>query len=167
MYIYDDATPRPTSASGHSGAETIDQIHWGANGSTLYGTWRILLTPAGVSTLTGSSSSGVSLASFNGDVWPFHPAIYDRSNGHLYDSFTNAFDPATGEVSSELSDSIQYFVFASLHARQLNESLYLRGMVGRPGTVRAIYLRFEQLRPAGPLLPELEQWGDRADRVRD
>lgn len=96
VYIYDDATPRPTSASGHSGAETIDQIHWGANGSTLYGT-AYVVTPAGVSTFT-VNSSGVSLASFNGDIGPFHPAIYDRSNGHLYDSFTNAFDPATGSL---------------------------------------------------------------------
>jgi hypothetical protein len=96
VYIYDDGTPRPTSASGHFGGETIDQIHWGPNGSTLYGT-AYVVTPAGVSTLA-VNSSGVSRASFNGDIGPFHPATYDRSNGRLYDSFRNAFDPATGSL---------------------------------------------------------------------
>jgi DNA-binding beta-propeller fold protein YncE len=94
IFIYDDATPRPTFIPGYgSGGPTTDWIQWGPNSSTIYGT-----STGTVSTLN-VTSSGISLASLNGGQGgPFRGVShYDRGNGNLY-SFGYAYNPANGSL---------------------------------------------------------------------
>lgn len=94
VYVYDDATQRPTFVPGDwgtSGEPVIDWVQWGANDSTIYG------SPGGVAMLN-VDSSGVSFVSDNGGGTAAPGLIqYDSSNGLLY-FLDQAFDPATGSL---------------------------------------------------------------------
>jgi hypothetical protein len=96
VYIYDDATPRPTSVLGYEylGA-MLDWVQWGANDSVMYGSR--VSSPNGVATLN-VTASGVSLGQYNGG--PAGPAYtrYDSSNGLLY-STGSAFNAFTGGLA--------------------------------------------------------------------
>lgn len=98
VYVYDDATRRPTSVPGFGpgGGPMIDWIQWGADDSTIYGNQYTTIDAGGVATLS-VDSSGVSLTSYNGGQ--IGPAFtqYDKANGLLY-SFGGAFEPANGSL---------------------------------------------------------------------
>jgi hypothetical protein len=93
VYVYDDATQRPTFVPGEwgaSGGPVINWIQWGGNDSTIYG------SSVGVATLT-VTASGVSFVGYNGiDIGPTL-SQYDASNGLLY-SLNQAFDPVNGSL---------------------------------------------------------------------
>jgi trimeric autotransporter adhesin len=98
VYVYDDATQRPTSVPGFAvGGPTIDWTQWGANDSTMYGNQYTTIDAGGVATLN-VTSSGVSLASYQGgQVGPPYFSQYDASNGLLY-SLGEAFSPTNGTL---------------------------------------------------------------------
>lgn len=94
VYIYDDATQRPTfvpGSWGSTGGPVIDSILWGADDETIYASGN------GVATLS-VNSSGVSFAgNMGGGVGPLIMGQYDASNGLLYD-FDEAFNPTDGSL---------------------------------------------------------------------
>lgn len=99
VYIYDDATKRPTFVAGSwvtSGGPSIDWIQWGANGSTVYGNQYTTIDQGGVATLD-VTSLGVSFVAYKGGL--VGPALtqYDSSKGLLY-SFGDAFNPVNGSL---------------------------------------------------------------------
>jgi hypothetical protein len=97
VYIYDDATQRPTTIPGYPGGPEIDWIQWGPNGSTIYGNDTITTPTPGTATLS-VNTSGVSFGSYNGaNAGPFRTTAFDRSTGVLY-SDIRAFNPATGSL---------------------------------------------------------------------
>jgi hypothetical protein len=98
VYVFDDATPRPNSVPGPvpGNGPMIDWLQWGANDSTIYGSQYTTIDAGGVATLN-VTSSGVSLASYNGgQIGPTRPE-YDRKNSTLY-SYGAAFNPANGSL---------------------------------------------------------------------
>ena len=103
VYVYDDATPRPTSVPGYSvGGRMIDWIQWGANDSTIYGSQYTTIDAGGVAALN-ATSSGVSLTSYNGgQVGPPYFTQYDNINGLLY-SYGSAFNPVNGSLAGSFS----------------------------------------------------------------
>jgi hypothetical protein len=94
VYIYDDATQRPTFVPGSwgtTGGPVIDSILWGGNDQTIYASGN------GIATLS-VTSSGVSLVSNSGgQIAPTVMGQYDASNGLLYD-LDQAFNPANGSL---------------------------------------------------------------------
>jgi hypothetical protein len=94
VYIYDDATQRPTfipGSWGTTGGPVIDSILWGGNDQTIYASGN------GIATLN-VTSSGVSLVSNSGgQIAPTVMGQYDASNGLLYD-LNQAFNPANGSL---------------------------------------------------------------------
>jgi hypothetical protein len=98
VYVYDDATRRPTSVPGVAvGGPRIDWVQWGANDSTIYGSQYTTIDAGGVASLN-VTSSGVSLASYNGgQIGPPFLTQYDTNNGLLY-SLGNAFNPVNGAL---------------------------------------------------------------------
>jgi IPT/TIG domain len=83
VYVYDDATVRPTSVPGFmSSGPTIDWIQWGKDDSTLYATQTTIEGGGGILPLQ-VSSSGVS---WNGTGGGLTAALidYDRQNGLAY-----------------------------------------------------------------------------------
>lgn len=94
VYIYDDATQRPTFVPGtwKTGGTVIDWIEWGGNDSTIYG------NPA-VSILDVTSSGVSFVASNGGQAGPPGPprfqTQYSSSTGLLY-SYGGAYDPVNG-----------------------------------------------------------------------
>ena len=103
VYVYDDATPRPTSVTGYeSGGPMIDWMQWGANVSVIYGNQYTTIDAGGVATLN-VTSAGVSLASYNGgQVGPPYFTQYDNINGLLY-SYGDAFNPANGSLAGSFN----------------------------------------------------------------
>ncbi len=97
VYVYDDATPRPTSVEGYaSGGPMIDWFQWGANNSVIYGNQYTTIDRGGVATMN-VTSAGVSLVSYNGgQVTPDMPQ-YDAANNLLY-SNTWIFNPTNGSL---------------------------------------------------------------------
>jgi hypothetical protein len=95
VYVYDDATQRPTHVPGGSaeGGPVIDWIQWGPNDSTIYGVHGRTNDADGIADLN-VSASGVSIASYNGGGLNAAAAQYDRGNGILYSYFGGAYDPA-------------------------------------------------------------------------
>lgn len=101
VYIYDDATQRPTFVPGSwgtGGGPFIDWIQWGGNDSTIYGNQYFTIDQGGIATLD-VTSSGVSFVAYKGGQ--AGPALtqYDTSNGLLY-SFGAAFNPVNGSLVS-------------------------------------------------------------------
>jgi hypothetical protein len=98
VYVYDDAAPRPTSVVGYeSGGRMIDWVQWGANNSVIYGSQYTTIDAGGVATLN-VTTSGVSLASYNGgQVGPPTFTQYDSANGLLY-SDGAVFNPVNGSL---------------------------------------------------------------------
>ena len=94
VYIYDDATQRPTFVPGSwgtAGGPVIDSILWGGNDETIYASGN------GIATLN-VIPSGVSLVSNSGgQIAPTIMGQYDASNGLLYD-LDPAFNPANGSL---------------------------------------------------------------------
>jgi hypothetical protein len=94
VYVYDDATPRPTFIPGYVGLKGIptgsielDWMDWGKDDSTLYGGQDITIdAPNGINTLQ-VTSSGVSIQ--NGPV-----------GGLLDDGSGTVYDPQTGLMYS-------------------------------------------------------------------
>ncbi len=80
VYIYDDATQRPTFVPGtwKTGGNVIDWIEWGGNDSTIYGNPAVSILDV--------TSSGVSFVAINGGQAgpPQIQTQYDSSNGLLY-----------------------------------------------------------------------------------
>jgi hypothetical protein len=97
VYVYDDATQRPSFVHGfNSGGPSIGSIQWAANDSTIYG------LEAGIATMA-VNSSGVSLASVNGGtIVPQGQPQFDATNALLYStgsSFAGAtFNPVNGSL---------------------------------------------------------------------
>ena len=106
VYVYDDATPRPTSLPGIlPGGVAIDWVQWGRNDSTMYTTGEI----GGVATLN-VTPAGVSLGSSNGgNAGPAYVGQYDANNGLLY-SFGGAYDPVNGAQVGSFSVAVGSFV---------------------------------------------------------
>jgi hypothetical protein len=94
VYVYDDATQRPTFVPGSWGAAggpEIDSILWGGDDETIYASTN------GIATLN-VTSSGVSFAGdMGGQVAPSIMGQYDASNGLVYD-LDEAFNPANGSL---------------------------------------------------------------------
>ena len=109
VYVYDDATQRPTSVPGPpAGGPMIDWIQWGANDSTIYGSQYTTIDAGGVAALN-VTPSGVSLKSYNGgQVGPPFISQYDANNGLLY-SLAQVFNPANGT----LAGSFDYASFST------------------------------------------------------
>lgn len=93
VYVYDDATPRPSYVPGDvsEGGPIIDWIQWANNDSTMYGDQYTTIDSGGIANLN-VTASGVSLTNYNGNG--LNPTIsqYSRSNGILY-SYGGAYDP--------------------------------------------------------------------------
>ncbi len=99
VYIYDDATQRPTFVPGSwgtGGGPFIDWIQWGGNDSTIYGNQYFTIDQGGVATLN-VTSSGVSFVAYNGGQADPSLTQYDSSNGLLY-SYGETFDPVNGSL---------------------------------------------------------------------
>jgi len=100
VYVYDDATQRPTFVPGlDSGGPSIGFIQWGTDDSTIYG------VEAGIATLA-VNSSGPSIAAVNGGtVIPLGPPQYDASDGLLYSTGSHfsgfTFNPVSGSLSGK------------------------------------------------------------------
>lgn len=109
VYVYDDATQRPTSVRGPAaGGPMIDWIQWGANDSTIYGSQYTTIDAGGVATLS-VTPTGLSLKSYNGgQVGPSFISQYDANNGLLY-SLGQVFNPVNGT----LVGSFDYASFSS------------------------------------------------------
>ncbi len=92
MYVYDDATARPTSIQGPAaGGPILDWVQWGSDDTTLYGSQEQTDDQAGIATLQ-VTSAGVTLAGpYPGTLTPT-VSQYDKQNGLLY-SYGGAFDP--------------------------------------------------------------------------
>jgi IPT/TIG domain len=92
VYIYDDATQRPTSVPqfGSSGLE-IDSIQWGNDDSTIYGTRDDTTDGGGIATLQ-VTPSGVSLNGPYGGSLNATLSQYDKLSGLLY-SYGGAYNP--------------------------------------------------------------------------
>lgn len=97
VYIYDDATQRPTSIPGtETGGPYIDWVQWGADDSTIFGNQYTTIDQGGIATLK-VTSSGVSFSSYKGgQIGPSY-SQFEKSNGILY-SFAAAFDPLNGNL---------------------------------------------------------------------
>lgn len=98
VYVYDDATPRPTSVEGYrSGGPMIDWFQWGANTSALYGNQYTTIDAGGVATMN-VNSTGVSFVSYNGgEVGPPYISQYLPANNLLY-SLLGIFNPTNGSL---------------------------------------------------------------------
>lgn len=104
IYVYDDATQRPTSIPGWGpggSGPMIDWIQWGANDSTIYGNQYTTIDAGGVATMN-VTSSGVSFTAYNGgQIGPDHTQ-YDVKSRFLYSTgshFAGAtFDPVDGSL---------------------------------------------------------------------
>lgn len=95
--IYDDSTPRPTSAAGWGPTTNCyNSLQWGANASTLYAACSENST-LDFYTLD-VNSSGVTLSQdYPGDFWNPGRIHYDRGSGLIYsDDGFHALNPATG-----------------------------------------------------------------------
>ena len=94
VYIYDDATQRPTfipGSWGTTGGPVIDSILWGGSDQTIYASGN------GIATLN-VTSSGVSLVSNSGgQIASTVIGQYDASSGLLYD-LDQAFNSANGSL---------------------------------------------------------------------
>jgi hypothetical protein len=97
VYIYDDATQRPTSIAGvEAGGPYIDWVQWGANDSTIFANQYTTIDSGGVATLN-VTSSGVTFTGYKGgQVGPAY-SQFEKSNGILY-SLGDAFNPANGSL---------------------------------------------------------------------
>jgi hypothetical protein len=96
VYIYDDATPRPTSVTGYENkGPMLDWVQWGANNSVMYGSR--VSSPDGVATLN-VTASGVSLDQYNGGPAGPEYGRYDSSNGVLYWG-ASAYNAVTGGIA--------------------------------------------------------------------
>jgi len=96
VYVYDDATARPTDYPAESNPQDTEWVQWGANASTLYGD-SFSFEGGGISTLN-VTSSGVTFGSFNGQQpgdMDYGPTQYDPGTGLLY-AYTLALNPANG-----------------------------------------------------------------------
>lgn len=93
VYVYDDATPRPTFIQGYiglggklTGSAELDWMDWGKDDSTLYGGQDITIdTPNGIDTLQ-VTSAGVS--------------VQNVGDGLLDDGAMTVYDPQTGLMYS-------------------------------------------------------------------
>jgi hypothetical protein len=92
VYVYDDATPRPTSITGPAaGGPILDWVQWGSDDTTLYGSQGQTDDQAGIATLQ-VTSAGVTLhGPYPGGLTP-SVSQYDKQNGLLY-SYGGAYDP--------------------------------------------------------------------------
>jgi len=98
VYIYDDATQRPTFVPGSwgtGGGPFIDWIQWGGNDSTIYGNQYFTIDQGGIATLN-VTSSGVSFVAYNGGKADPYLTQYEGS-GLLY-SLGAAFNPVNGSL---------------------------------------------------------------------
>lgn len=94
VYVYDDATARPTSvpAWGAAGGPMIDWMQWGPNDSTIYGNQYTTIDAGGILTLK-VDASGVTVGSLgNSLAIQLVTPQYDPSTGLLY-SDRGAFNP--------------------------------------------------------------------------
>ena len=98
VYVYDDATARPTSVKAYaSGGPMIDWFQWGASNSVLYGNQYTTIDAGGVATMN-VSSTGVSFVSYNGgEVGPPYISQYLAANNLLY-SLLGIFNPTNGSL---------------------------------------------------------------------
>ena len=103
VYVYDDATLRPTSVPGWiTGGPMIDWVQWGADDSTIYGSQYTTIDAGGVATLK-VTSAGVSLANYNGgEIGPRSFTQFDKGNGRLY-STNRVFSPTDGSQIGQFS----------------------------------------------------------------
>ena len=104
VYVFDDATQRPTSIPGWGpmgGGPMIDWIQWGANDSTIYGNQYTTGDAGGVATLS-VNSSGVSFSSYNGGQIGPGFSRFESATGLLYDIgsyyFGWTFNPLDGSL---------------------------------------------------------------------
>jgi hypothetical protein len=102
VYVYDDATPRPTSVTGYqSGGRMIDWMQWGGNDSVIYGNQYTTIDAGGVATMN-VTAAGVSLASYNGGQVGPGLNQYDSANGLLYSyggyGVGEVFNPVNGSL---------------------------------------------------------------------
>jgi hypothetical protein len=97
--IYDDATPRPTSAAGFStGGKPYDSLQWGADATVLYAAdTETMTTGFDFYTLT-VNSSGVTLnQDYPSVFWNSGQIHFDKANGLIYsDDGFHAVNPTTG-----------------------------------------------------------------------
>lgn len=97
VYIYDDATPRPTSVLGfENGGAELDWLQWGGSSSVLYGT--SLSSPGPIATLN-VTAAGVSWTGSNGGGNGASYTQYDSSNGFLYSTSSSYFGTTWNPVN--------------------------------------------------------------------
>ncbi len=97
VYIYDDATVRPTAFSGViTNGITMEWLQWGSDDSTIYGS-QYHFSSGGIGTLS-VTASGVTLKSYNGGVPGMQFTQYNPGTGLLY-TIGTAFNPVTGGLA--------------------------------------------------------------------
>lgn len=97
VYVYDDATPRPTFVKGYaSGGPMIDWLQWGANNSVIYGNQYTTIDKGGVATMK-VTSTGVSFVSYNGGQDTPDMPQYDATTNLLYSNYL-IFNPTNGSL---------------------------------------------------------------------
>lgn len=94
--IYDDSTPRPTSAPGWGTGNSYDSLQWGADANTLYASCTEIDTFDFFA--LDVTSSGVALKQdYPGVFWNPGRIHYERGNGLVYsDDGYHAVNPMTG-----------------------------------------------------------------------
>jgi hypothetical protein len=94
--IYDDSTPRPTSAPGWGTGNAYDSLQWGPNATTLYAACSEIST-LDFFTLDVNSSGVVLNEDYQGVFWNPGRIHYDRGSGLIYsDDGFHAIVPSTG-----------------------------------------------------------------------
>jgi hypothetical protein len=92
VYVYDDATPRPTSLSGPiPNVQTLQWLQWGGNDSTIYANAFNAYDDDFIAKLS-VSSSGVSFTSYHEGTTAIGYTEYNSAKGLLH-SYASAFDP--------------------------------------------------------------------------
>lgn len=96
IYVYDDATQRPTSVPGRNGGggPMIDWLQWGTDDSTIYANQYTTIDAGGVATVNVTSSGASLKGYFGGEIGPAF-SQYDKGNGRLY-STNRVFNPVDG-----------------------------------------------------------------------
>ena len=94
--IYDDSTPRPTSAPGWGTGNSYDSLQWGADANTLYASCTEIDT-FDFFALDVTSSGVVLKQDYPGVFWNPGRIHYERGNGLVYsDDGYHAVNPMTG-----------------------------------------------------------------------
>ena len=133
LSVYDDGVARPNTVTGSYPFSSYDTVAWGADASTLYGTYSnasggpeyIFHVDQSGPTLTGTNS-----AAFGNFVRRLQ---FDKKTGLLFEGYGRAVNPATGTLAGmfNVKNTISYeqnpFTVDSTHGRAffLNSNSFL------------------------------------------